>query len=67
MSNVLAPKRQIRIYQHGKFVFALTVDSDTTDQDVAARAKAAMKLGDHFVARHHLGTINFVVPAEAVA
>jgi hypothetical protein len=62
MSNVLAPKRQIRIHQSGKFVFAVSADSDTTDAQVAARAKAAMKLGDNYVARHHLGMINFVVP-----
>lgn len=62
MSNVLAPKRQIRIHQHGRFVFALTVTEETTDVQVAERAKAAMKLGDNFVPRFHLGTINFVVP-----
>lgn len=61
MANVLSPKRQIRIYQNGRFAFALTVTDETTDAQVAERAKAAMKLGDNFVPRFHLGTINFVV------
>lgn len=62
MSNILAPKRQIRIHQNGRFLYTITADSETTDAQVAERAKAAMKLGDNYVARQHLGMINFVVP-----
>jgi hypothetical protein len=62
MTNVLAPKRQIRMYQNGHYLYTLSIEAGVTDQEVAAKAKAAMRLGDHWVARHHLGTINFVVP-----
>lgn len=61
MTNALTPKRQIRMYQNGNYLYTLSVQAGVTDQEVAAKAKAVMKLGDHWVAKHHLGTINFVV------
>lgn len=61
MTNALSPKRQIRMYQNGRYLYTLSIEAGVSDQEVAAKAQAAMKLGDHWKPKFHLGTINFVV------
>lgn len=52
--------REFRVFVSGKFQFA--IKSEDSESEVAARARAAMNLGDNYVCHCGPGLVHFFVP-----